>query len=94
MPLMQFYSAAPEEVEGFLEDHGIAAQAKGVKVPAEKWFEAEAGLRSVRALLRAGERNRVGSADRIMADLKEFEKVLERAKEAAKEKQVPRYASG
>ncbi len=80
--LMQFYSAAPEELEGFLEDHGIEAQAKGLKVPAQKWFDAEDGLRSVRALFRAGERNGVGSADRIVADLKEFEKVLERAKEA------------
>ena len=75
--LMQFFSAAPEELAGFAEDHGVDLESKGIILAAEKWFPAEDGLRTVRALIQAGERNRVSQPDPIMGDLKEFENVLE-----------------
>ena len=80
VPLMQFYSAAPEELAGFADEHGI--DGTRIKMTQEKWFEAEDGLRSVRGLIRAGERKGVVGSDPIVDDLRAFEKVLERAKEA------------
>ena len=78
VPLMQFYSAAPEEVAGFAEEHGM--ERTRIKLTQERWFEAEDGLRSVRGLIRAGERKGVVGTDPILDDLKAFEKVLEAAK--------------
>jgi hypothetical protein len=78
VPLMQFYSAAPEELAGFVEEHGI--DRTRIKLTQEKCFEAEDGLRSVRGLIRAGERKGVVGSDPIVDDLRAFEKVLEAAR--------------
>jgi hypothetical protein len=78
VPLMQFYSAAPKELAGFAEEHGM--ERTGIKFAQEKWFDAEDGLRSVRGLVRAGERKGVVGADPILDDLRAFEKVLEAAR--------------
>jgi hypothetical protein len=76
--LMQFYSVAPEELAGLVEEHGI--DRTRIKLTQEKWFEAEDGLRSVRGLIRAGERKGVVGSDPIVDDLRAFEKVLEAAR--------------
>jgi hypothetical protein len=76
--LMQFYSVAPEELAGLVEEHGI--DRTRIKLTQEKCFEAEDGLRSVRGLIRAGERKGVVGSDPIVDDLRAFEKVLEAAR--------------
>ncbi|HEY1482670.1 MAG TPA: hypothetical protein VGF19_08115 [Candidatus Acidoferrum sp.] len=78
VPLMQFYSAAQDELTGFVEEHGT--ERTQIKFTQERWFEAEDGLRSVRGLIRAGERTGVTGKDPILDDLKAFERVLEAAK--------------
>jgi len=78
VPLMQFYSAAPEELARFAEEHGM--EMTRIKLTQEKWFDPEDGLRSVRGLISAGERKGVVRTDPILDDLRAFEKVLEVAK--------------
>jgi hypothetical protein len=78
VPLMQFYSAAPEELTGFAEEHGM--ERTRIKSRQKRWFDAEDGLRSVRGLIRAGERKGVVRTDPIVDDLKAFERVLEAAR--------------
>jgi hypothetical protein len=45
-PLMEFFSVSPDEAAGLLEGEGA-----DVEIPAEQWFSAEEGLRTVQALL-------------------------------------------
>jgi hypothetical protein len=61
-----------------VEEHGT--ERTRIKFTQERWFEAEDGLRSVRGLIRAGERTGVTGKDPILDDLKAFERVLEAAK--------------
>ncbi|MBI4972489.1 MAG: hypothetical protein HZC16_01585 [Candidatus Omnitrophica bacterium] len=74
-PLMEFFSADPEEVEGFLSGEGV--EPSEVEIPSEQWFSAEDGLTSVRALLSAVETSPDLQATKT--DLLEFERVLSEA---------------
>lgn len=78
-PLMEFFSAGPEEVEDLL---GEGADVP--KVPPKKFFEAADGLNTVRALLAHLEKNpgMLKRSDQVRSDLREFEKILAAAKDA------------
>jgi hypothetical protein len=72
-PLMEFFSASPDEAGEFLESEGLS----DVQVPEERWFSPEDGLRTVQALLHEVEN--VPELDAAKADLREFEVVLGQA---------------
>ena len=74
-PLMGYFSTSPEEISGFLEDHGATFE----KAPPEEWFTAEEGLKTVNALLEEGERRQLDA--RAITDLRDFQRVLEVAKQ-------------
>ena len=76
-PLMDFFSASPEELAGFAEDHGMDIKEQATKLAPEKWFSANEGLKTVRALARAVDNGKTEHAEAILDDLKEFKKVLE-----------------
>lgn len=48
--LMEFFSAAPEHLEAFVEDHGVDPTGAKTKWPDEQWYVAEDGLATIRAL--------------------------------------------
>ena len=48
--LMEFFSAAPEHLEAFVEDHGVDPTEAKAKWPDEHWYAAEDGLTTIRAL--------------------------------------------
>ena len=75
-PLMDFFSASPEMLEGLMEDAG---EDTFVGAPSEQWFSAEDGLKTVRVLLEATSNGTLPSSDKIASDLREFETVLEKA---------------
>ena len=79
-PLMEFFSASADELAGVAEDHGIDLKEKGVRLPAEQWFPAEEGLKTVSALTDAVESKGLDRADAILADLLDFKRVLEAAR--------------
>jgi hypothetical protein len=73
---MDFFSAPPEELADFAEDHGVTLE----QLPnPEKWFPAENGLETVKTMIEEGEKRQLDV--HAMADLREFQKVLEAAKE-------------
>jgi len=76
-PLMEFFSASPEELAAFAEDQGI--DSTDSELPAEAWFSAEDGLKTVRALLQAAEDGKL--AGNIADELRAFKKVLEVARD-------------
>ena len=71
-PLMEFFSVNPEEAAGFLESEGVE-----VEIPAEQWFSAEEGLRTVQALL--GEADSSSESRAAKDDLLGCERVLREA---------------
>ena len=77
-PLMEFFSVSADEMGGIGEEFGLDLRARS-RMPADQWFSPEEGLRSVLALLEAAEKR--GGSERMANDLKEFQKVLEVAKE-------------
>jgi hypothetical protein len=74
-PLMDFFSANPDEVSGFLKSEGLA----DVETPPEQWFSPQEGIRTVQALLR--EIENVPEIADVKVDLLEFENVLRQAQE-------------
>jgi hypothetical protein len=72
-PLMEFFSMSPEEAGDFLEVEGL----DDVTVPAEQWFPAEDGLRTVQAFL--GELGNSSELRNAKEDLLGFERVLKEA---------------
>jgi hypothetical protein len=48
--LMEFFRAAPEHLEAFVEDHGVDPTDARAKWPDELWYGAEDGLATIRAL--------------------------------------------
>jgi hypothetical protein len=80
-PLMQFFSASPEEVSEFAASHGRASEENATVFPPERWFSAEEGLVAVRALKETARTERIDNLDKVIADLDEFERVLIGAKE-------------
>jgi hypothetical protein len=75
-PLMKFFSASPNELAAFAEDHGLDLKGTSAE-SAEQWFSPEEGLRSVQALLEAVEKRPKDA--RVVSTLKEFQSVLETA---------------
>jgi hypothetical protein len=75
-PLMQFFGASGDEYADIF-DHA------GVELPEAKWFDASEGLQTIRVLLSNVEQNqdKFASADALLADLKNFERVLMEAEE-------------
>jgi hypothetical protein len=76
-PLMDFFSASPEELAAFAEDQAMDLKEEATKLAPEKWFSANEGLKTVRALVRAVDNGKTEHAEAILDDLKEFNKVLE-----------------
>jgi hypothetical protein len=76
MPLMEFFSLAPEEARSLLGDCGGEEPPGGL--PPERWFPASEGLATVRGLLAHLVVNPEAAAevDRLVEDLRQFEAVL------------------
>jgi hypothetical protein len=77
-PLMEFFSISSGEVVALMEEY--ASDFKKPDADQEKWFTAEEGLRTVSAILLGLDTSKLDHLDRIEAELREFEKVLELAK--------------
>lgn len=73
-PLMSFFSADPSELTGLLEE------AEGIDVPPLAWFEAEDGLKTIAALLRALESSQSSESSVLTGELAMFQRVLEAAR--------------
>jgi hypothetical protein len=75
-PLTDFISVDPEEAADFLEGEGI----DDVIIPAEQWYDADDGLKTVQGLLAAlreepGRLKKV-KTERVVEDLDAIEKML------------------
>jgi hypothetical protein len=77
---MQFFSASPEEMSQFVASHGQAIEASATVFPPERWFQAEEGLMTVRGLREAARTEGIDNLEKIVADLDEFERVLNGAR--------------
>lgn len=80
-PLMEFFSQSPDDLLSFLGEEGDDGELhlpEGFTAPPEEWFDAAAGLESVRGLLGhlAAHPEGVRSLDRVIEDLRQFEEVL------------------
>jgi hypothetical protein len=73
---MSFFSAPPEELAGFAEDHDVTLKRS---LPPEKLFSADEGLQTEKTMIEEGEKRQLDI--RILADLREFQNVLETAKQ-------------
>lgn len=80
-PLMEFFSADPQEVEGFLEDESSSGEVQEKRMTDEMWFSAEDGLETVRGLTDyiVAHMGRVRNDGPLLEELQEFERVLEGA---------------
>ena len=76
-PLMQFFSASPDDLAGFLGDQGVGADEKAEQLEPQQWFLAEDGLKTVLALCRVLQEKGSPQNDRVLTDLEEFRGVLE-----------------
>src|SRR5262245_33322838 len=74
-PFMEFFSMNPDEAGDFLCGEGL----DDVEVPAEQWFLANEGLKTVQALL--GEVERRPELWDVREDLLGFERVLKAAEQ-------------
>jgi hypothetical protein len=81
-PLMEFFGADSEEIEGFLGDEDPGGKAKEVKMTDEAWFTADQGLETVRGLTDyiVAHMGRVRNDGPLLEELQEFERVLEGAR--------------
>lgn len=80
-PLMQFFSAPQEELSEFAASHGLTVEENGTLFPPERWFMAEEGLAAIRGLREAARTEGIDNLEKIMADLDQFDLVLNKAKE-------------
>ncbi len=83
VPLLTFFSVSRSEVNSFLNGHGESVESMGITLPAERWFSAEEGLNTVRGLVSHLEKLEPSESDLTISNLKEFERVLEAANQAA-----------
>jgi hypothetical protein len=74
-PLTSFFSISPEELAGFAGDHGVSLD----QPSREKWFSADEGLKTVKALIDEAEKHQLDA--RVMGDLRDFQMLLEVAKQ-------------
>ena len=75
-PLMEFFSMSPDEIAGIMEDAG--GDASTMDLEDEQWYEASAGLTTVRALRQYAAEHPDDLPD-VESDLAEFEVVLKSA---------------
>jgi hypothetical protein len=75
-PLLSFFSIDSEEVTSLVGDEGETIEKLGGKAPKEQWFSAEDGLRTVRALVDSSQRTQSTAGEGLIAELREFERVL------------------
>jgi hypothetical protein len=80
-PLLSFFSVDPEEVTSLVGDEGETIERLSGKAPKEQWFDAEDGLSTVRALVDSLQRMQSTAGERLVAELREFERVLVAAHE-------------
>ncbi len=80
-PLLSFFSIDPEEVTSLVGDEGETIERLGGKATKEQWFNAEEGLRTVRALVDSLQRTQSTAGERLVGELREFERVLVSAHE-------------
>jgi len=77
-PLMDFFATSPGDLATFANDNGIEMDEGAM--PAEKWFRAEDGLKTVSVLIKAVSDKKLDRASEIVDDLRSFERVLQVAK--------------
>jgi hypothetical protein len=75
-PLMEFFSASPEDILAFLSEHD--QEPPDVELPPEQWFSPEEGLTTVRGLLAylQAHPDAAAEVDRLFEDLRQFDEVL------------------
>lgn len=80
-PLMEFFSQNPETTAQILRSEGIPIKKQKQEILLEQWFEAKDGLATVQTLLKWVTENpeRIKNHEALIAELKDFERVLERA---------------
>jgi hypothetical protein len=80
-PLMEFFSMDPEDMLAEAEAFNTGVTAD--EVPAEQWFPAEAGLKTVQALLGHLDANpeAIAATPSVANELAGFQEVLEQARE-------------
>jgi hypothetical protein len=79
-PLMKFFSVSPEEISEFAADHTVETE-NATRFSSEQWFRADEGLATIRGLKEAARNEKIEHLEKILADLDEFERALEIAKE-------------
>jgi hypothetical protein len=72
---MDFFSMSPDDVAEFVEPADVGPQHE------ERWHSPEAGLATVRALLKHGVAAQEGLPEGVQEDLVEFERILSKAGE-------------
>jgi hypothetical protein len=82
-PLMEFFSHSPDDLLGLFGEEGDDGELhlpEGTEAPPVEWFDAEAGLATVRGLLHVlterPEALRRADPGRVVEDLRGFEEVL------------------
>ena len=75
VPLLEVFSASPEELTKFAGDQEMSLE-HAPKLPPEKWFLAEDGPNAVNALKKAVITQEMAEGNKFVADLTEFENVL------------------
>src|SRR5260370_17993404 len=71
-PLLSFFSIDPEEVTSLVGDEGKTIERLGGKATKKQWFNAEDGLRPVRALVDSFHRTQYTAWDRLVGELQTF----------------------
>ncbi len=83
-PLMGFFSQNPETTLEILRSEGVPVKKQKQRNLPEQWFEAREGLATVQTLLKWVTENpeRIKNYEALITELKDFERVLERAQAA------------
>ena len=72
-PLTSFFSVDKEDIWGLI---GEDSERVGIQVPEQRWFAAEDGLRTVKALLAAVATLPSALREKLTSELTEFQRVL------------------
>ncbi len=73
-PLLSFFSVSQEELI-LLLNSAVSADLN-IKSEKEQWFSAEDGLRTVRALMDSLQKTQSTAREKLVSELREFERVL------------------
>ncbi len=73
-PLLSFFSVSQEELISLL--NGAVSADLNIKSEKEQWFSAEDGLRTVRALMDSLQKTQSTAREKLVSELREFERVL------------------